>query len=65
MEVVAVVVEVTAVEVVTTGVEVVVVVVVTAAVVVEVVVVEDEQDANTSDITRREASNKSIGRLFM
>jgi hypothetical protein len=33
--------------------------------VVEVVVVEDEQDANTSDITRRKARNKNIGRLFM
>jgi hypothetical protein len=66
MEVVAVVVEVAAVDVVTTGVEVVVVVlVVVAAVVVEVDVVEDEQDANTSDITSRKARNKNMGRLFM
>jgi hypothetical protein len=65
-EVVAVVVEVAAVDVVTTGVEVVVVVVVvTAAVVVLVEVVDDEQDANTSDITVRKARNKNIGRLFM
>jgi hypothetical protein len=28
-------------------------------------VVEDEQDANTSDITSRKARNKNIGRLFM
>jgi len=65
--VVAVVTEVTGVDVVTTGVVVVVVVlvVVTTAVVVEVEVVEDEQDANTSDITRIKARNKNIGRLFM
>ena len=62
--VVAVVVVTAAVDVVTTAVEV-VVVVTAAVVVVEVVVVEDEQDANTSDITRREARNKNIGRLFM
>jgi hypothetical protein len=52
--------------VVTTGVEVVVVVAAVVVVeVVEVVVVEDEHDANTRDITRREARINNIGRLFM
>jgi len=63
---VAVVVVTAAVDVVTTGVEVVVVVAAVVVVeVVEVVVVEDEHDANTRDITRREARINNIGRLFM